>query len=521
MRKQLLLLALFTLALAGEARAGDFMDTRISFTIGDDNFLKRAGEQIPDSPLLGIGDREGYELPFDNLDLATTGRENELHLVLYKKVDGILPGLVTEVAAAMEIDLYALAEGRETKYVFGDDSSYIRLAYAIDAAKRGDRYLDLVLFPLSGDRFRVGYLYDLTWGGADMFPRRRGPSPAFKLGGNHGMFYWWAGMKMVLSQPAISEVANEQGTKESTSEAETLYSALAGVGLQPVPGLSIDLSGGHIQMAENTVPDVAGELVTATGLSGRLAYGKGLNVALSSDLRLVRNDPEYLESLFQRPSYNPGGGVSWRVALEGNAIANVLADVDLYAATTRQWASAAALDVRLQYDYLRINMTGVYRSLQFSLLSSPGYPTWFAFPDEAVVQPQIFAALSADYHFPRPALTPGFQAGIEMPGAVTTELYAKEAGSNAPPTLIGERTLVVRSTGELVLLPENESRVPVFSARLNLRWYPSDILTLIAFVLLSYDNNATSLTVTPELSKSRVFQDPFRFGAGLTAQARF
>jgi len=104
---------------------------------------------------------------------------------------------------------------------------------------------------------------------------------------------------------------------------------------------------------------------------------------------------------------------------------------------------------------------------------------------------------------------------------VTTELYAKEVGSSAPPTLIGERTLVVRSTGELVLLPEDETRVPVFSARLNLRWYPSDILTLVAFVILTYDNNATVLEVTPELSKSRVFQDPFRFGAGLTAQARF
>ena len=31
----------------------------------------------------------------------TTGRENQLHLVLYKKVDVFLPGLTTEAAAAM------------------------------------------------------------------------------------------------------------------------------------------------------------------------------------------------------------------------------------------------------------------------------------------------------------------------------------------------------------------------------------------------------------------------------------
>ena len=49
------------------AWAGDFIDTRISFTLGDDNFFKDAGQQVPDSPRIGIGDRPGYELPFDNL----------------------------------------------------------------------------------------------------------------------------------------------------------------------------------------------------------------------------------------------------------------------------------------------------------------------------------------------------------------------------------------------------------------------------------------------------------------------
>ena len=507
---------------ASAARAGEFMDTRISFTLGDDNFFKDAGQQLPDSPTLGMGDREGLELPFDNLDLATTGRENELHLALYKKVDGILPGLVTEVAAAMQIDMAALElEGNDVNDVFSDDSSYIRLIYAIDAARKGDRYLDLVLFPLSGDRFRVGYLYDLTWGGADMFPRKKGITPAFKLGGNHGMFYWWGGMKMVLAQTSLTEKANLQGTKQQTSEQETLYSALAGVGTQPIEGLSIDLSGGHIQMSENVLPDVAGEVVTASGFSARLAYGRGLKVGLSSDLRLIRNDPEYLESLSQKPKYNPGGGLSWRVALEGNAIAQVLGDTDVYGATKRQWASASALDVRLQHDYLRVNLTGVYRSLQFSLLSNPGLPTWSAFPEAAIIQPQIFAAISADYHIPSLALTPGIQAGVELPGAVKTELWATTAGSNAPPTLIGEHTLLVRSTGELVVLPQDKDRRAAFSARILARWYPSDILTIIAFVLLAHDANSTVLVVNPDLTKSRKRQDPFRLGAGITAQARF
>jgi hypothetical protein len=508
---------LLALLLPRGAAAGDFIDTRISFTLGDDNFYKNAGEQVPDSPRIGIGDREGYELPFDNLDLATTGRENELHLVLYKKVGGILPGLITEAAAAMEVDLAALEEGQSVDRVFSDDSSYIRLIYAIDPGRKGDRYLDVVLFPLSGDRFRVGYLYDLTWGGADMFPRKKGLSPAFKLGGNHGILYWWGGMKMVLAETALDESANLQGLTLETSENETLYSALFGVGTEPIPGLSIDLSGGYVQMARNPIKDVANELVTATGFSARLAYGQGLSVGLSSDLRLLRNDVEFLESLSRRPTY--GSGLSWRVALEGNAIVQTLADPDLYAATTRQWASAGALDVRMQYDRLRVNLTAVYRSLQFSLLNTPSFVPFTAFNEDAIVQPQIFGAVAADYFFERWSLMPGIQAGVEMPASVKTEVFASIG--NAPPSLVGVFDVLVRTTGERIILPAGEERVPIYSARITTRWYPSEMLTLLAFLIIAYDENSTRLEINADLTKSRVFQDPFILGAGVTAQARF
>ncbi|MFH1131192.1 MAG: hypothetical protein V1754_07645, partial [Pseudomonadota bacterium] len=260
-------LAATLLFVSGHSWAGDFLDTRITFTIGDDNFFKKAGEQVPDSPKIGIGEREGYELSFDNLNSKTTGRENELHLVLYKKVDGIFPGLITEVAAALEIDLAEMQDDDPKLYkVFEDDSSYLRLAYALDKERRGNKFVDLVLFPLSGDRFRAGYLYDLTWGGKGIFPRRKGRlTPAFKMGGNHGKFYWWGGMKMVRAETAPVESKDEQGLTITTQELETFYGMLAGVGVQPIEGLSIDLSGGYIQMGENPIKDVSGELVTSTG----------------------------------------------------------------------------------------------------------------------------------------------------------------------------------------------------------------------------------------------------------------
>lgn len=508
--------------LCSTAHAGDFIDTRITFTIGDDNFLKSAGEQVPDSPRFGIGDREGYELSFDNLDLATSGRENQIHLVLYRKVDGIFPGLITEAAASIEIDLGELeSSSPRVDRVFSDDSSYIRLAYALDADRKGKEFLDLVVFPLQGDRFRVGYLYDLTWGGTRIFARQKGPTPAFKLGGNHGRFYWWAGMKIVRAQTAPEESKDEQGLTITTEQQESFYGVLAGMGVQPVDGLSIDFSAGHIQVGENPIKDVAGETVTASGFSARLAYGRGLKVGLSSDLRLVRNDPDYLEGLSRRPTYKADSKLSWRISAEGTAVAQVLADRETFGATTAQWASAAAVDFRLQYNYMRFNLTGVYRSLEFILLDTPSFVAFEAFPSEVQVKPNFFGAVAFDYHFPKIGLTPGIQAGIEVPASVTTELTAKEVGSNAPPTLLGKHTIVVRGNGRRVILPQDAEAVPLFQFRGTARWYASQMLTLVAFAFVTIDENAEILVVNPDLTRTRVFDDSVRFGAGLQMQARF
>jgi len=523
MNRTILTLTLTSLLWGGVALAGDFVDTRVTFTLGDDNFLKSSGQQVPDSPRIGIGDREGYQLFFDNLNSRTTGRENELHLVLYKKVAGILPGLTTEAAAAIYFNLEELAsQDPKLSSAMRDDSSYIRLAYALDREKKGTKNLDLVLFPLSGDRFRVGYLYALTWGGANMFPRKSGPTPAFKLGGNHGRFYWWAGMKMVRAETTPEESKDLQGQAIETSNLETFYSVLAGVGVQPIKGLSIDLNGGYVQMGENPIRDVAGKLVTATGLSGRVAYGRGLNVGLSSDLRLLRNDPEFIEQIALRPIYRPDRKLNFSVSLEGNAIAQVLADPALYGGTTRQWATAAAFDLRFQHNYLRLNLTALLRSLQFILLNTPSFVPFQAIPDDANVQPEFFAAVSADYHFPRLALTPGLQMGVELPAAFTTELTGTLLGTTNPtPTLIGRHTIVVRANGRPDILPEGESRKPLFSVRASLTWWASTHLNLIAFAFITHDRNNTILRLNPDLTRSRIFDDPTRFGAALMAQARF
>ena len=89
--------------------SGNFMDTRLTWTFGDDDFLHKTGELIPLSPTFSVGERSQYRLFFDNLNSRFTGRENLTHLVMYKKMPAFIENLTTEASLVLRFDLAALS----------------------------------------------------------------------------------------------------------------------------------------------------------------------------------------------------------------------------------------------------------------------------------------------------------------------------------------------------------------------------------------------------------------------------
>ena len=163
------------------------MDTRLTWTFGDDDFLHATGELVPLSPTFSVGDRPQYRLFFDNLNSRFAGRENLTHLVLYKKMPGFIENLTTEAALVLRFDIAELAANTgNVNTALYDSGSYIRVFYQTggDARRRASRR---VFFPLDTDRFRLGYLYDISWGGTaasinqSIFPRIQGASPGLKV----------------------------------------------------------------------------------------------------------------------------------------------------------------------------------------------------------------------------------------------------------------------------------------------------------------------------------------------------
>src|SRR3954453_21704208 len=167
MRRILSLTCMFASLLAAQsAWAGDYVDTRLNFTITDENVLVKPGETNPSVPGVRIGPPNQLGiLFFDNYDTRYTGYENLTHLVIYKSFGN---DRVTAEAAYV----LRLLQFTDVNLSSIDDGSYIRLQFWFDRNHElGGRQMNLGLtaFPLSSDRMPLGYSYRISWGGNPIF----------------------------------------------------------------------------------------------------------------------------------------------------------------------------------------------------------------------------------------------------------------------------------------------------------------------------------------------------------------
>lgn len=505
----------------GAARAGDFMDTRITWTFGDDDFLADAGETLPDSPLMSIGDRDGYELFMDNIDSRYTGRENQTHLVMYKALDGFFDRLTTEAAVVIQFDLGEVEAAPE----IADDGSYLRIRYGFEDApetEEGDG-VAVVFFPFDTERFRAGYLWDISWGGGGMFTNKRsGFAPGLRLELDIGPGEYFIGFKAAK----VSELRpQERGAEgEPANVQETNYGGLAGGGWDLADWLRLDVSGGFFEQGTFDQPGLEGRRVYTFGGSARVVVHSGIDVRLSADYQLYRNVPWGYEALAEdaaeataRTEREAAGSeeFGWSVSFEGTILGQHLADTSelgVMGKSVIQPAYAAALQGRVQYGGFKAHLTGFVRNLEFILHNVPSFTPFVAIPsvEQVGTTQQFFAALGAETHFDGPHLTPSIIAGIQIPATLTTR---DDVSGHST-------TIVIRDEENRDILPLDEDWMPVFSARMSLRWDLSDILSLYAMLQYEHDENATRLSRDVD-GTFRTYRRYDQIGASVIAQARF
>lgn len=505
-------------------RMSDFMDTRITWTFGDDDVTKSTGEVFPISPNASANDRPQYRLFFDNLNSRFAGRENLTHLVLYRKLPGYIENLDTEAALVLRFDVGQLAAGRNNvNSAMYDSGSYLRLFYKTGsyevAGEKRKKGVDLVFFPLDTDRFRLGYLYDLSWGGTaqainqSIFPRLSGSAPGAKFQYTGEGLYGFIGFK-TAQITEVNKKPSDSLDVEFTRIQETNYGLLAGGGADLTDMIRLDLGGGYFQQGRFEQPGVEGIRVYTFGASSRLVIHDKMPVPASVDFALYRNDPNAPMVIFRNETYRPGV-FAWAVSVEGSHLRQNLKDFDRPGATKLQPASAGAVQGTIKSGYFRLQTTAIYRDLPFVLRNQPSVIPFETIPTKANTEPEMFLALATDYYLEGSRLTPGLGLGLQLPATFSsnqTDVFGVDIG----------RATVIRQQGNTSNLPESKKRVPIVQARASMRWDLSPMMAAVIWGQYIRDNNATRLEQAPDgTSFQRNFVSPDFIGFGTSLQARF
>lgn len=551
----------------------DFADTRVTFALTDDDFLSDAGRTTPSSPRLDFGARPGNETFFNNIDRRDTLRETLTHLVIYRKMPGYFYGLDTEAAIVARFVFLQDPANGAINQSFRDDSTYIRTTFYPlgDTTKTDDLKFEATFMPFNSVRYRLGWLWDISWGGPEIFPARNVAAPGVKFQVSYNRFKWLGGY-------AYAGAKTARMLDERINEIQSNWGGLGGAGVDIARVFSLETGGGIFQRGTNPLTGVKGEPVLGYGISNRAMLHINTTAQSGLDFRQMSNDIASTNFFLQNKPY----ANTWyfTLAAEFTWLQHTLQDPDNVTSTLRQNARAAALSARLKLWYFQFTADAILRDLSFVLYNRPGFVPFQAFPGDnqrniinagdgecpsgitggpcqaklqSSVQPEALFATGISAYIPVVRLTPAVIWGIQKPATFQGFLPTAVANSGVPDQA-GSQTVVVRNANSVDVLPCAEysdpdasgartckrpsQPTPIVTTRLALKWDMSDMLSVVAEQVITVDRNRTELIndVDGQNTTRRAFYEarapefaaalgapslPLRWGGGMYVQARF
>jgi hypothetical protein len=478
-----------------------FMDTRLAFTLTNENILARPGETIPSVPgwRFGVPNSLGV-LFFDNYDTRFSGFETLSHAVAYRSYSR--GHLQAEGAFVLRIN-----ELSENNIALSDAGTYLVITNWKDPTHKDPTRISLTAFPVSSDRFRLGYSYRLSWGGTPEYKRSRSATPGVKLQYDTRNMYAFIGAKSAtIVDPKDGEV-------------KSALAGLAGGGIDPHPNVRIEVNGGVFDRGYNELQDVLGEKVVLVGGSAQVSVFKGMPIRSSVDYKLYKYNGERVSQLFSPERYP--GGLSWVAQAEFTTLAQTLKDPDRTGSTKRQIGTAGDVNFRMKLDRYRLRLDLSYRDLAFILHSQPSLPPYSDFPDAYTLEPNYFAAVGVDRNW-SDFLTLGVIAGIEKPATLTSPKGIAGAETQ------GTSTAVIRNNNIdtlITILPPGEEAVLQVALKGSAKLDFARIFSAVLEVFYSYDGNQTRYRRACADPEQCPFEYTFgefnQLGVNATLQARF
>ena len=471
-----------------------FMDTRLAFTITNENMLARPGETVPSAPGWRFGTPNALGvLFFDNYDSRYSGFETLSHAVMYREYTH---GHV-QAEAGLVVRLDDLTD---TSIHLSDDGTYLTVSDWKDPTHKDPTRISLTAFPLSSDRFRLGYSYRLSWGGNPEYRRSRSATPGVKLQYDGPSMYAFVGAKSSLL------VDSRDGQEKAA------LAGLAGAGFDVTPAFRLELNGGTFDRGYNAMADVSSKKVWLYGASVQASLHRGTPVSSSLDYRLYRFNAESVTPLFAPERYP--GGLAWLAQAEFTVLGQTLKDPTMPGESVQQTGMAGDLNVRVKIDRLRLRLDLSYRDLAFILHTQPGFPPYAAFPPDYTTTPDMFAAIGADRNW-ADWLTLGFIVGLEKPATLSVP-----SGAVDPPGY----TLVIRDNNVdtvTTTLPLGAQGVAQLAVKGTMKVDFAKVFSALLEVFYSHDRNQAHPMCIDVDQCQDVFGPPNQLGLNATLQARF
>ena len=497
-----LLAPLFT-ALIAPAAASDFMDTWVVTSLEDDNLFAGPEAYSPSPNFVQRGNNtffETYETRFSD-DITQT------HLVLYRKDEGFSQGWSTEAAFVLRMAPYLNPDGTEPGVSVADDGSYVRIIRAFD---RPEHNLSLTGYAVDANRFRLGYSYDLTWGGRNIYSFDPMAAPGLRLQYQNGPHSVFLGVKTAVGD-YVAPVENVDDIPITRNQA--YYGLLAGFGVQPLARLRIDggvgwFQQGQLTNVQNTQSPLYNAPIVATGGCGQISFrtNTDLDFITSNELKLYRNAPEFVRDTYF--SHRQLDGFGLLLQTEVNALAHNLLDPKSTDSTVVETAFAGDFQALAVFGTTEIGFDLVYKDLPYILFNIPGLTSGYALNPDTETTPQQYIRAQVSHWFPKAHITPSIGFGYMKPAT-----YKTSTG-----------TFVQYSERDKANVPDGQEAADLLSSVVGIQWDISKSMVGVGELLYTIDNNRSQFIQTDD-SLGRNVAAPANWrnelGFNLMIRARF
>lgn len=453
---------------ASPAHAGDFVDVWVSTAIEDDNVL--AGPEF-ESPSANFVER-GNAAFFENYESRTTDDISRAQLVLYRRDDSFFANWWTEAAFVLRYTPYLEPDSTDPGTNIEDDGSYVRLVRNLPGE---DHTISLTGYAVDSDRFRLGYSYDLSWGGREMFIQQVGAAPGVRLQWEKGGNYAFAGAKTAIGDSVDEEI--NDGTNAALNM--TFYGLLAGAGANLGDNFKLEAGVGSFQQGQfSSAPDASSDIygspIVALGLAGQAAFRSRSDIDFiqSGELRLYRNEPDSVRDSYTR--HRKVDGVGLLVQAEANRLSHNLLDGSDSGSTIIEAGYAGDLQSLLVAGTTVIGVDLVYKDLPYIVFNVPGLVSQNAINPDFETSPQLYGRFKVEHWFEKAHVTPGFGIGLMQPSTYTT---------------VDGKTVVQIDDRDSEQIPEGQEPAAILSGVGGVQVDLSKSMVVIGELLYTLNNN--------------------------------